>query len=243
MSDETAAALYPSPPPFHLFFTDENVQQYKDLILEGRTPEEISQIKDIRFLIPPQQPDGETYRSFGDLWWFQDKVVGLKESGITQLYDDGDGDDDENLLSPRRIEQLKKLTQSLLINYLELLGIFAANPSLVSKKIEEIRIILINIHHLLNSYRLHQSREAMILNYQQKIQQTWDDVKKIKDTCDKVKSKIDNLQKLAQSTLDQTASNNGDVDGDIEMEGNSTSTGTDDNMNLFRKEALDALLN
>lgn len=242
MSEETAAALYPSPPPFYNFFTSENVQQYKDLLHEGKTPEEISQIKDIRFLVPPQKPNGETYRSFGDLWWFQDKVIGLKESGVTQLYEGEDGEnDDENLLSPRRIEQLKKLTQSLLVNYLELIGIFASNPSLVSKKIEEIRIILINIHHLLNSYRLHQSREAMILNYQQKIQQTWDDVKKINETCDRVKSKIDQLQKLAQSTLNQTNSG----DGDVEMSENVplTTVNGNDTIDLLRKEALDALLN
>lgn len=239
MSDETAAALYPPPPPFYRFFSSENVNQYKDLLRAGKTDEEISQVKDIRFLVPPQKPEGDTYRSFGDLWWFKDKVVGLKESGVTQLYEDGDEDNEENLLSPRRIQQLKKLTQSLLLNYLELVGILAYNPSLVAKKLEEIRIILINIHHLLNSYRLHQSREAMIMNYQQKIQKTRDDVQKINETCANVRLKILKLSELAQLTLNQA----GNSTQDVEMrEATSAAIDEDNQFMLLRKEALAALM-
>lgn len=246
MADDTAAALYPPPPPFLRFFTDANVAKYRALLDDGKTADEISHMKDVRFLVPPKQPQGETYRSFGDLWWFQDKSVSLTESGITQLYEDDEQESQsksQNLLSPKRIEQLKKLTQSLLLNYLELVGIFAKNPTLVQTKIGEIRTILINIHHLLNSYRLHQSREAMILNYQQKVQKTLSDVNEINETCEKITKKLDELQKVAQVKLQESQSYD---NSDFEMGGvhQSNTRHLQDNENVasFRSEAIEALL-
>ena len=69
--------------------------------------------------------------------------------GVTQLYPD-----EPNL---DRTAELKSLTKSALLNYLELVGIMGVDPAGWTQKIDDLRIIFINMHHLLNEYRPHQA--------------------------------------------------------------------------------------
>jgi len=55
-----------------------------------------------------------------------------------------------------RTDELKNLAKSALLNYLELVGIMGVDPAGWQNKVEDIRIIFVNMHHLLNEYRPHQ---------------------------------------------------------------------------------------
>ena len=55
-----------------------------------------------------------------------------------------------------RTAELRSLTKSSLMNYLELVGIMGVDPAGWTEKIDDLRIIFINMHHLLNEYRPHQ---------------------------------------------------------------------------------------
>lgn len=254
------SSLYPPPPPYYKFFTAENIQKYNESRRDGKSDEEISEIHDIKFLVPPKHPEKDQYRSFGDLWWFEDKVVGLKESGIVQIYGDSKHDtpkgtgnegtevqgvdahfenDDEDVFTKTRIDELKKMTKSLLLNFLELVGILSKNPQLANQKIDNIRTILINIHHLLNSYRLHQSRETLILTMQNKLTEAQEEVQRIKNTFTDVESKLNKLVNRLQdlqtssSNPDSSQMNKNDKDAESMIYNVSTS---------LRNEASDALL-
>ncbi len=217
-NEGVVSSLYPPPPPYVRFFTDKNIEKIQKLKKEGKTAEEISKIKDLKFLIPPNKPNKPTYRSFGDVWPFEDRFITLKESGVTQLFkgDENENTEDEEVFTVERIQELKKLTKSLLLNFLELVGLLSKNPQHAFNKINNIQIILVNLHHLLNSYRLHQSRESLILRIEEKIRKDKETISKIEQTCENVKAKINMLissgelqqeRLLNMDTIDKKASN------------------------------------
>ncbi|KAG7818480.1 hypothetical protein KL909_005102 [Ogataea angusta] len=193
MSD-LISSLYPPPPPYVRFFTAENVQRAAELRRQhGPDADKVlSETKDLRFLVPPLPPNKPQYRSFGDIWNFEDKFITLEESGIQQLYEEAENVEEETF-TVERIEELKKMTKSLLLNFLEFTGLLAKNPAQAHVKIEQIRVILINLHHLLNSYRLHQSREGLILKMEEKIRNDTETIQKIEDTCLQVEERIRSL--------------------------------------------------
>lgn len=82
---------------------------------------------------------------------------------------------------------------SLLLNFLELIGILSIDPIKYDKKIHDINLILININHLLNTYRPHQSRESLIMLLKNQIDYKFLEIDQINKKCLDIKSKIKNL--------------------------------------------------
>ncbi|ODV96306.1 hypothetical protein PACTADRAFT_33481 [Pachysolen tannophilus NRRL Y-2460] len=218
---EEVSALYPAPPPYYKLFTRENLDKLNvikasiELENPNKSKDELKNLlndhpevksSSLKFLIPPSVPDRETYHSFGNVWHFQDKFMKLEDAGIQQLYpppavvDNGEQDDDnEEIFTQERINELKKFTKSLLLNFLELVGLLRKNPNYVNLKIEQIRLILINLHHLLNSYRLHQSREILIFKIENKINENMKDIELINGTVLKIEQ---NLKELIEKNVD-----------------------------------------
>lgn len=114
--------------------------------------------------------------------------------GIAQLYSESEIPNGEG--SKFKIEELKKLLKSLLLNFLEIIGVMSVSPDQFAIKIEHIRTILINIHHLLNEYRPHQSRESLILLLEKQVETKKDEIKEIERVCNEVEAKIKNLVEL-----------------------------------------------
>lgn len=71
MTEESLiSSLYPPPPPYYKFFTDDNLQKFKELKSSVKEDEIdfTDDNKDLQYLVPPKPPSGETYRSFGNIW-------------------------------------------------------------------------------------------------------------------------------------------------------------------------------
>lgn len=77
-----------------------------------------------------------------------ERLPSLAEMSVRQLYSSEPDLD--------RTSELRWLTKSALMNYLELVGIMDVDSAGWTEKIDDLRIIFINMHHLLNEYRPHQ---------------------------------------------------------------------------------------
>lgn len=196
-------SVYPPPPSYYKHFTPENLEKLAQwqqahasslLVSEpGREPPSETPPAPLSYLVPPTPPVSEPYRSFGEIWQPKDKMVSLPEMGIKQLYP----------TNYDRITELKKLLHSLLIQFLELVGIMGISPDQFPAKTEDIRVILINLHHLLNEYRPHQSRESLILLMEEQLEKKRKEIEELKSTNEDIQNKIKMLgQKFDKILLD-----------------------------------------
>lgn len=62
-----------------------------------------------------------------------------------------------------RKKELKKLNHSLLVNFLDLIDIliYAPESQRRTEKIDDLTLLFVHIHHLLNEHRPHQARETL----------------------------------------------------------------------------------
>ncbi|GAV52846.1 hypothetical protein ZYGR_0AI01280 [Zygosaccharomyces rouxii] len=207
MSSETndISFLYPPPPPYIKFFTKENLDklpEYKeqkhananaDADAEGDENGEEKIESQLDFLIPPPMPKDQ-YRAFGSIWQVKDRLPDLEASGLTQLYKKPDDNSDGSTDYQYKIQELRRLLKSLLLNYLELVGALSMNPELFPGKVDHIRIILVNMHHLLNEYRPHQSRESLIMLLEEQLEYKKREIQHIEQVCQNVREKLSKIQ-------------------------------------------------
>ena len=68
-----------------------------------------------------------------------------------------------------RKKELRKLNHSVLVNFLDLIDILIKCPESPKRdeKIEDINLLFIHMHHLINEFRPHQARETLRLVFRQ----------------------------------------------------------------------------
>ena len=78
----------------------------------------------------------------------------LSFQGFKRLYSAKDID---------RKKELRKLNHSVLVNFLDIIDILIKCPESPKReeKIEEINLLFIHMHHLINEFRPHQARETL----------------------------------------------------------------------------------
>jgi len=94
---------------------------------------------------------------------------------------------------------LKRLAKSLLLNFLELMGIMSINPEQYMDKIQDLRTLFINFHHLLNEYRPHQARESLILMMEEQLRRSKDETEGIERMKTKVEGILEGLGQAKSS--------------------------------------------
>lgn len=125
----------PLPPMQYVnLYTDENVKK-------GRAPQ-------------PPPPVKDTYTMFGVQFRADDQIIRpLESQNLTRLYP-------QNYDHKR---ELKKLNYSILVNFLDLLDVLIRAPDSQRRldKIDDLTLLFIHMHHLINEFRPHQARETL----------------------------------------------------------------------------------
>lgn len=182
-SNENLSSLYPPPPFFYKFFTKENLNRLKEW--KKSNNKDKNELGYSIFLLPPEIPEGEYYMGYGNRWFFENNLPTLESGNWKQLYKDEDF-----LLSEKKIEILHKLVDSLLLNYLELITIASVDGSQMGAKIHDFSVVVMNINHILNTYRPHQTRESLILLLRNQIKKKKNDIDKIEKTIRKYSKRM-----------------------------------------------------
>ncbi|XP_002734039.1 mediator of RNA polymerase II transcription subunit 7-like [Saccoglossus kowalevskii] len=135
MENQGVSSL-PLPPMQYINnYTDEN-------IASGTTPK------------PPLPIENSNYCMFGQSYHTDDLIVRpLESQGIKRLH--------SKVFDHKR--ELKKLNHSILVNFLDLLDILISTPGAGKReeKINDMNLLFIHMHHLVNEYRPHQARETL----------------------------------------------------------------------------------
>ncbi|KAL4980055.1 mediator of RNA polymerase II transcription subunit 7 [Aspergillus desertorum] len=213
------------PPPLWKHFTPENLQKLEYIKKEasrgedGRrrrkewSPADLRSLTippELRFLVPPEPP-AEHYSVFGEIQNLSTALPSLEEQGITQLYPSppkpgANGEPASQPAQPlNHAYYLLKISKSLLLNFLEFIGILSVAPEQFEPKVEDIRNLFINAHHLLNLYRPHQARESLIKMMEAQLARTKEEI-----------LQMDKLKEELNAVLDQLAAEGADVGSTIQ---------------------------
>ncbi|KAK3492213.1 mediator of RNA polymerase II transcription subunit 7 [Neurospora hispaniola] len=109
---------------------------------------------------------------------------------------------------------LKRLSKSLLLNFLELLGIMSLDPAAGSQKAADLRTLFLNFHHVLNEYRPHQAREQLIQLMQERLDQTRAETAANRAVAEKARRVLEGLGSVEIPAVDVNVAGAGVGDGD-----------------------------
>ncbi|UYV61125.1 MED7 [Cordylochernes scorpioides] len=145
---------------------------------------------------PPPRPIQDSYTMFGNQFHADDVIIRpLELQGIRRLY-------------PQNYDhkkELKKLNHSILVNYLDMLDILIRCPDTTKReeKKEDLNLLYIHIHHLINEFRPHQARETLRVMMEIQKRQKVETRERFQKHLEKVLELIQNAQNsLLPDTID-----------------------------------------
>lgn len=207
----------------------ERLNQFKQDITsesnEGRSSPQLSASQllslpsELRYLVPPEPPaDEEEYRVFNE----KTKGRGIDEFDNIMNYISHNLTEETKLLSDWKYEQLYpspptgetsaqsdwtfdrqqyllRFIRSILLNYVELLGILAVNPTSEDKdkKLKDMLNLVANAHALVNEYRPHQARETLINMMEDQLEKKRAEVEGVRRMKEKVEETLAEFEKNA----------------------------------------------
>ncbi|KAH8723023.1 mediator of RNA polymerase II transcription subunit 7 [Phaeosphaeriaceae sp. PMI808] len=216
--DDLRLPPFPPPPPFYQHFTAENQRRLEDIkqealldiITEDGTPTKLSPDQilalptELRYLVPPEPPkDNEEFKVFGAVtkangtdsfnmtmeWIGRTLAADYTLTGwqYEQLYPSTDAASSASSTLDRQ-RYLFRFLRSILVAYIELLGIVAVNPTSEHKdqKLKDILTMVTNMHALINEYRPHQARETLIREMERQLERKQKEIEGVRKMKDKV---------------------------------------------------------
>ncbi|CAG8897160.1 unnamed protein product [Penicillium egyptiacum] len=233
MADESqqraVATAFAPPPPLWKHFTRANIDKLEQIKAEASKSEDgrlhknkqwsaaelraLELPSELQYLVPPDIPEGQ-YSVFGELQTLSTTLPSLQEQGIEQLYPEppAAGTEQNSQPSPplNHAYYLLKISKSLLLNFLEFAGILSVSPEQFESKVEDLRNLFINAHHLLNLYRPHQARESLIMMMEEQLNHSREEMKQL----DKVKAEVEGVLEQLQAEGSRVNATGSDDDTD-----------------------------
>lgn len=179
-------APFPAPPPFWRHFTTSNLERFKVLQSNDSSSQQLLPLE-LTYLRPPPPPSStaKSYTTFSQLQPL-DTTPTLPPSN--QL-----------LFNPNKpinhAQLLAQLTNSLLLNFGELIGVLSADPTQHADKMEDIRQLTVNVHAVLNMYRPHQARESV----KEMLEGILEEGQREIEECEGIKAKVEDFVKGLQT--------------------------------------------
>jgi mediator of RNA polymerase II transcription subunit 7 len=219
--EDVILSFFPDPPPFFKHFTVDNLARLKDIEKEAATDDDDSKTTsatkltadqilalptELRYLIPPEPPaDSDDFHVFDVVTKAKGTDVFIKNMDYIadqlriqdvfpdwtyeQLFPSPTTSTEASTLD--RQNYLFRFLRSIMLSYISLLGIVAANPTSEQKdeKLKDIMTLSANMHALVNEYRPHQARQSMIERMEEQVRMKREEVegvgrmsKKVRET-------------------------------------------------------------
>lgn len=179
---------------------------------------------ELRYLIPPEPPaEAAEYQVFGkktkvneedefkesvewisEILWNKEVDQGiLKDWKYQQLFPSTDPNSSWSSLD--RQNYLFRFLRSIILSYIELLGIVASDPASEKKdeKLGVIMTLVLNMHALINEYRPHQARETLIGIMEAQLERKREEVEGVRRMGQRVKEVLEGFERDAPGKVDE----------------------------------------
>ncbi|KAG7400484.1 Mediator of RNA polymerase II transcription subunit 7 [Phytophthora boehmeriae] len=178
----------------------------------------------------PPEPMAPTYHMFGSPYSTQDVVPDLLPQPDKKLYapaENAEGGDAPSVVVDYKA-QMKKINRSLLANFVELVDVLIKKPAMFNEKLDDVELLFLNMHNLINAFRPHQARETVIQMLKTQVQERRDAARDIRCSIDGSRRAVERVHgELHESTDDTTPADSASPAGaeeDVKME-NTDETG------------------
>ncbi|SCZ94799.1 BZ3500_MvSof-1268-A1-R1_Chr12-1g03666 [Microbotryum saponariae] len=218
-SNTLESSFFPSPSHYYKRYTSHNLSLPLDHPDSLHNPTDEAKVSTSlnntdRFtrmdLEPPQLDwvlERGSYTVFGEVWPVNDQLPSLREMGVEELWDPN------QTASTDRRQSLQTLLQALLVTYHQLVTALLAPPRSIKEDakglpsdperfVERIRLIGINLHHLINELRPVQAKESLKAMMRTQIEQRKARTNAIQQKCQEMNQALASLStKLERAVI------------------------------------------
>jgi mediator of RNA polymerase II transcription subunit 7 len=241
--EELKLPFFPPPPPFYQNFTIENKDRLEEIKKDAGlvtttddgssaqlSAEQILALPtELRYLIPPEPPkDSDEFKVFGTVTkakgmdtftntmeWISRTLAAdytLTDWKYEQLYPSTDASSSASSTLDRQ-RYLFRFLRSILVAYIELLGIVAVNPTSEHKdeKLRDMLTMVTNMHALINEYRPHQARETLIREMERQVERKKKEIEGVRKMKERVAEVLDGFGRDVPGEKAEDKSENAEI--------------------------------